>query len=135
MPTHNRLGEIMCNIIMFLIGAFGYGLIEILWRGRTHLSMLLAGGICFSFFAYLGQRLKKANLFIKALAGSGFVTFIELIFGIIFNIILKQNVWNYSSRPLNFKGQICLLYSLFWMVLSAIFIPLAQKINKRLQNK
>ena len=74
----------MAKIIMFLIGSFGYGLIEILWRGRTHFSMLLAGGICFCGFAYLGQKLKNASLFIKALAGSGFVTFIELIFGIFF---------------------------------------------------
>lgn len=125
----------MCKIIMFLIGAFGYGLVEVLWSRKTHPSMLLAGGICFSFFGYLGKKLKNAGLFIKALAGSGFVTFIELIFGIFFNIILKQNVWNYSSRPFNFKGQICLLYSFYWMVLSIIFIPLAQKVNNRLQNK
>ncbi len=125
----------MCKIIMFLIGAFGYGLVEVLWSGKTHPSMLLAGGICFSFFGYLGKKLKNAGLFIKALAGSGFITFIELIFGILFNIILKQNVWNYSSRPFNFKGQICLLYSFYWMILSIIFIPLAQKVNNRLQNK
>ena len=125
----------MRKIIVFLIGCFGYGLIEILWRGRTHISMLLAGGICFSFFGYLAQNLKKVGLFVKALAGSGFVTLIELIFGIFFNLILKQNVWNYSSRPFNFKGQICLLYSFYWIILSLIFIPLAQKINNRLQSK
>lgn len=120
---------------MFLIGALGYGGIEVLWRGNTHPSMLLAGGICFSFFAYLGEKLNNVNLFIKAFAGSGFVTFIELIFGIFFNVLLKQNVWNYSSKPFNFKGQICLLYSFYWLVLSLIFIPLAQTVNNRLQNK
>lgn len=125
----------MRKIIMFLIGSLGYGLIEILWRGRTHFSMLLAGGICFSFFGFLGNKLKKSTLFIKAIIGSCFVTFIELIFGIFFNLILKQNVWNYSSRPFNFKGQICLLYSLYWVFLGLIFIPLAQKLNNRLQSK
>ena len=125
----------MSRIIMFLIGSFGYGLIEILWRGRTHLSMLLAGGICFCGFAYLAKKLKRANLFLKAAIGSGFVTFIELVFGVFFNLILKQNVWNYSARPFNFKGQICLLYSLYWAVLSIIFIPLSEKVNNRLQNK
>ena len=34
-------------IVMFLFGGFGYGLIEILWRGRTHWSMVLCGGLCF----------------------------------------------------------------------------------------
>ena len=125
----------MSKLIMFLIGSFGYGLIEILWRGRTHFSMLLAGGLCFCGFAYLGQKLKRLNVFLKAVIGSGFVTFVEFIFGIFFNLILKQNVWNYSARPFNFKGQICLLYSLYWAVLSLIFMPLAQKVNNRLQNK
>ncbi len=125
----------MSKIIVFLIGSFGYGFIEILWRGHTHFSMFLAGGICFSFFAYLSEKLKRANLVLKAILGSGFVTFIELIFGIFFNIFLKQNVWNYSSKPFNFKGQICLLYSFYWVVLGLVFIPLAQKINKQLQNK
>ena len=125
----------MRKIIMFLIGALGYGFIEILWRGKTHPSMLLAGGICFSFFGYLGRKLRKTALLIRAILGSGFVTFIELIFGIFFNMILKKNVWNYSSQPFNFKGQICLLYSFYWVILSLIFIPLAQKVNNRLQNK
>ena len=125
----------MSKIIMFLFGSFGYGLIEIIWRGRTHISMLLAGGICFCGFAYLAEKLKNTNIFLKAIIGSTFVTVIELVFGIFFNLILKQNVWNYSTRPFNFKGQICLLYSLYWVVLSIIFIPLAQKVNNRLQNR
>ena len=123
------------KIIMFFVGGMGYGLIEILWRGYTHPSMLAAGGICFSFFGYLGEKLKHKSIILRAVVGSGFITFIELIFGIIFNIILKQNVWNYSRRPFNFKGQICLLYSVFWLILSIIFIPLAQKVNRTLQKK
>lgn len=119
---------------MFGIGAFGYGLIEILWRGFTHPSMLTAGGICFLGFAKIGEKMKKTNLFLKAIAGSSFITFVELIFGIIFNLILKKNVWDYSRIPLNFKGQICFLYSFFWAILSLLFIPLATFANKRLQN-
>lgn len=121
------------NFILFPIGALGYGLIEILWRGHTHPSMLTAGGICFVFFAKIGERFKKASLLTKAVLGSAFVTFIELIFGIIFNILLKKDVWNYSKMPFNFKGQICLLYSFFWGILSLAFIPLAARIKGRLQ--
>ncbi|MBQ4120101.1 MAG: hypothetical protein IJD45_06905 [Clostridia bacterium] len=123
------------NLVLFPIGALGYGLIEILWRGYTHISMLLAGGICFVFFAKIGERFKKANLLTKAVIGSFFVTFIELIFGIIFNIILKKGVWDYSKMPFNFKGQICLLYSVFWGVLSLIFIPLSVSVKGRLQKE
>ena len=34
-------------LIMFLTGGFLYCGIEILYRGYSHISMLLAGGLCF----------------------------------------------------------------------------------------
>lgn len=123
------------NILMFPLGALGYGLIEILWRGYTHPSMLLAGGICFSFFGKIGDKIKHLNIFTKAIIGSCFITAVELVFGIIFNIVLKKNVWDYSKMPFNFKGQICLLYSVFWGILSLAIIPFTQKIKVRLQRR
>ena len=121
------------NSILFSIGAIGYGLIEIIWRGYTHWSMLGAGGICFMFFAFLSDKLKNTRLFVKAVLASGFITAIELIFGILFNIILKKNVWDYSKLPFNIGGQICLLYSFLWMLLSIVFIPFAGFINRKLK--
>ena len=35
------------NLIVYSIGAVGYGIIEVLFRGYTHWSMLIAGGLCF----------------------------------------------------------------------------------------
>ncbi len=122
------------KIMLFSIGAVGYGMIEILWRGFTHPSMLTAGGICFCFFANMGEKLKNKSLLIKGLIGSGFVTVIELIFGIIFNIILKKKVWDYSRMPFNFCGQICALYSFFWVILSIIFIPFASFVSRKIKN-
>ena len=75
---------------MFSVGAIGYGFIEILWRGYTHWSMVIAGGISFLGIFKISERLKKCSLFTKALAGCGFITTVEYIFGVIFNIILKQ---------------------------------------------
>ena len=121
------------NVILFSIGAFGYGLIEILWRGYTHWSMLSAGGICFLFFASMSEKLKRTSIFAKALIGSFFITGIELIFGVIFNILLKKNVWDYSNMPLNFGGQICAFFSFLWLLLSIIFIPVAGFVNKKLK--
>ena len=79
------------KFMLFSIGAVGYGLIEIIWRGYTHWSMLGAGGICFMFFGTISEKFKKAGLFVKSLLGSTFVTAVEFIFGVVFNIILKKN--------------------------------------------
>lgn len=121
-----------CNLTLFGIGAVGYGIIEILWRGRTHWSMLLAGGISFLGLSKISERLKNSGLFVKALAGCGFITGVEYIFGILFNIILKRKVWDYSRMPLNLSGQICALYSFFWLILSFLFIPLSDKIKNKM---
>ena len=121
------------KLILFSVGAVGYGLLEILWRGYTHWSMLTAGGICFLFFAKINEKLKSTSLFIKALIGSGFITAIELLFGILFNMILKKNVWDYSKLPFNFCGQICAFYSFLWLIISIIFIPFAGILNRKIK--
>lgn len=121
--------------VLFLIGGLGYGLLEILWRGRTHWSMVLAGGLCFCFFEWLSRGYHKAGLWLKSLYGCAFVTGIEFLFGVLFNMILKRNVWDYSDMPLNIAGQVCLLFSFFWYLLSLLFIPLAGWTAKRLSGQ
>lgn len=120
------------NASLFSIGAVGYGLIEVLWRGFTHPSMLLAGGLAFLSFSFINEKLKNKSLFKKALFGAFVITLIELVFGVVFNILLKKRVWDYSDRPLNLLGQICPLFSIIWFVLSLVFIPLEAKLSKKL---
>ena len=95
--------------------------------------MLTAGGISFMFLSSIGEKFKKASLVLKAFTGSIFITALEFIFGIIFNVILKKNVWDYSKLPLNIGGQVCLLFSFMWFVLSMIFSPFASLVNKKLK--
>lgn len=127
------LKKAKCDLAVFSIGAIGYGLIEILWRGRTHWSMLCAGGLSFLGLSKISNSLKNSSLLIKALAGCGFITTVEYIFGIIFNVILKRKVWDYSKMPLNIGGQVCALYSFFWLILSMLFIPMADRLRKQFE--
>ena len=119
--------------LFFIIGSLGYGLIEILWRGRTHWSMLIAGGLAFVMFSVIADRLSRRNILVKAIICAIGITAIEFVFGVIFNIVLKMKVWDYSSIPFNLFGQICLRFSLMWLGLSMIFLPLANFLNLRLK--
>lgn len=110
-----------------LIGGFGYCLIEIIYRGRTHYSMFFAGAIVMSTFYFISKN-SSLPLWAKCIIGMLFITGIELIFGIIFNIILKENVWDYSNVPLNFLGQICIPFSLIWLVLSGAAFKVLEKV-------
>ncbi len=134
--TEDNSGDIMKrlkkNIICFIIGGVGYAMIELLWRGRTHWTMVIAGGIGFIIFSRIAENFKERSLIYKAGLCSLATTGIELIFGIICNMIFKMGVWDYSHIPFNFLGQICLLFTLMWGALGFVFVPLADKINEKL---
>jgi len=90
--------------------------IEVLWRGYTHWSMGIAGGLCLIIIYCLDAYFKHHILF-SSLLSAFCVTFVELVSGIILNIILKMNVWDYSDMKFNFLGQISLVYFFLWYFL------------------
>lgn len=100
--------------VIFLFGAVNYMAVETLWRGYTHWTMAIAGGLCAVLIYFINIRLNRLNLIYKAFAGAVVITYIELIIGIVINIYLKWNVWDYSQKTFNFMGQICLEYFLLW---------------------
>lgn len=120
--------------MIFLAGAVGYGLMEIIWRGYTHYSMLLAGGIVL-LGAYIINRYNvRSHLLLRAFAVTLLIITVELLFGLVFNMLLGQQVWDYSDKPFNYFGQICFSYSLLWQLLSVgicFLIEKSIKIKKR----
>lgn len=121
--------------VCFAIGGVGYGIIELIWRRRTHWTMIIAGGICFVIFSLIEQSYRYAPLLAKASLCALGVTAVELVFGVLFNLILKMNVWDYSKMPFNILGQICPLYTLLWGGLSVLFLHLAGRINKAFEGQ
>ena len=95
---------------------------------------MIAGGLCFLSFSKISEN-RKVPLWRKCVLGSIAVTTIEFIFGLVFNIILKKQVWDYSNRPFNLLGQVCLLFSVLWGLLGIIGIPLAGKVSNTLKAK
>lgn len=120
------------NFILFLLGAFLYGLVEIVWRGYSHWTMMVAGGLCFIVFAKIDERFSSVPLLYKCIMGSAFITSIELVFGVIFNLFFKMDVWDYSNVPINFMGQVCLLYSVLWGYLCSLAIPFSGLVKRKL---
>lgn len=93
-----------------------------LWRGYTHWSMFLVGGVCFNAIGLI-HSISKQCLFVRCALCSFAITAIEFVSGCFFNLKLNMNVWDYSALPFNYKGQVCLLYSVLWGILSIIAIP------------
>ena len=110
---------------LFLVGGFAYGIVEILSRGYSHISMFIAGGICFILIGLLNEILPWKMAIVSQMAISAvIITVIEFITGLIVNVWLNLNVWDYSSKPYNIMGQICLLYTNYWFFLSIFAILL-----------
>ena len=102
---------------LFCLGALGYGCIELAWRGRTHWTMLLAGGLCMLALWALNERLGRWPLLARCAAGALVITGVELAFGVVCNLALGWRVWDYSLLWGNLWGQICPLYSSLWFLL------------------
>ena len=63
------------------------------------------------------------------------ITALEFITGLIVNIWLKMDIWDYSQLPYNFMGQICLLYSIFWFLVSSVAIVLDDFLRYKIFNE
>lgn len=108
------------------IGGSIYYSFELLFRGFSHWTMYLLGGICFLFMYVQGKilywRESMAKMIFKCTV---FIASTEFITGIIVNKFFKWNVWDYSDQPFNLFGQICVPFTIIFSGLSAIGIILS----------
>ena len=108
------------RFVTFCLGAAGYGLLEYLYRGRTHWTMLLAGGAALVLLRGLNRRMAGAPLVLRALAGALAVTGLELAIGLVCNRALGWAVWDCSALWGNLWGQVCPLsrppHGLCWLL-------------------
>ena len=114
--------------LIAVLGGGSYVLIELWWRGHSHISMFLLGGLCF----WIIGRLDRLELPVagQACQGACIVTVLEFLTGLIVNRWLGLHVWDYSSLPLNFMGQVCLYYFVLWIPLSAAAVFLEDLLRR-----
>ena len=114
--------------LLFSLGGLCYVGLELLWRGRSHYSMFLAGGASLLLIGRLNRTEPKLPLPFRAVAGSGIITMVELGTGLIFN--RSHSVWDYRGHPGNWLGQIYPLFSFLWIFMAALVLLIYDPLEK-----
>lgn len=106
-------------------GSLYYGF-EMLFRGFSHWSMFVLGGVCLLFITVQGQMMNwEEPIWRQITRAIIFVTGMEFITGIIVNKWFHLGVWDYSNQPLQIFGQICVPFMIIFSGLCAVGIFLS----------
>ena len=125
--------KIWKNAVLFYAGGAAYLTIELLYRGRSHGSMFLAGGTCFLLIGHLNHVHPKLPLPARAAVGALIVTMVEFAAGLLVN--REYGVWDYRDQPGNLMGQNCPLFSAFWIPLSLLALCLYGLMEAHMETK
>ena len=107
------------------IGGAIYAVIELIWRGHTHWTMALLGGLLFVLIGAINESIPGCiPLWRQGVIGALIVTWDELIAGLVLNVWLRLGIWDYSNLPGNFMGQICPQFTAAWVLLSIVAVVL-----------
>jgi len=120
-------------MVLFYTGGAAYLSLELLYRGRSHGSMFLAGGMCFLLIGRLNHISPRLPLPARAAVGALIVTMVEFAAGLLVN--REYAVWDYRNQPGNLMGQICPLFTALWMPLSLLAIFLYGAMEAGLETK
>ena len=118
--------------IVYTIGAIGYGIMEIVWRGYTHWSMTITGGLCLMLIYFTNASRNQWGLFKKCLICALLITSVEFMVGCVVNIMLGWQVWDYSNMPFSLMGQVCLGFCALWMLLCLPMLLFSELLQKKI---
>lgn len=117
--------SIIKYLFLFFFGGIIYYFMEIFFRGYSHVSMLICGGLAFVLIGLLNENPNwELSVLSQMVIGSLIITTLEFVTGLVVNVWLGLNVWDYSMEPYNILGQVCLAYSNLWFLLSLLCIVL-----------
>ena len=122
--------QIIKESVLFCVGGMAYNIIEVLYRGHTHWTMFIVGGLCFVLIGLINETLSwETALWKQMLIGGTIITAVEFVTGCVVNLWLGWNIWDYSQLPLNILGQICMPFYFVWVLLSLVGIVLDDMIR------
>jgi len=112
--------------VLTLWAALGvmYVAMETVFRGYSHPSMLIVGGLCGVLVGAINQhpRFYNAPVVIQSIMGAVIVLVVEFLAGCVLNLWLGLNVWDYTGQPGNILGQVCPLFGLLWFLIMPLAI-------------
>lgn len=125
----------------FLIYSFGGWAVEVIFHAVTLGKVInrgfLNGPVCpvygfgvLSVFAMIntiqsgGRQMSDVMLFIFGIV---LATAVELIAGWLLDVCFHARWWDYSDKPLNFHGYICMEFSLLWGMAIVLVVKVFQK--------
>ena len=123
---------ILKEFIIIIIFGLMYVTIELLYRGHTHYSMFIVGGICGVLIGLINDNTPDMPLLPQCVLGTVIITVIELLTGLFLNVYLGLNVWDYSNQPFNFMGQICPQFCIIWCILSILVIRIDDWLKEKI---
>ncbi len=103
------------KLILFVSCSIIYCGIEIAYRGRTHWSMALLSGLLGIFCIDTPNNIFGYDLdyFLQVLISTVLCTIGEGVTGLIVNVKMGLNIWDYSSLPFTFFCGQCNLFFVF----------------------
>lgn len=82
-------------------------------------------------FILLFSKYLDKNNFTLFIGGYIIGTLTEYILSFLIEAILETRWWDYSGKILNINGRVCLLYSIFWGILTVFLV---RKVNPKIDN-
>ena len=119
--------RIFRKILLFLLGGGLYTLLELLWRGRSHSSMFILGGLCFLLLGKL-RKIRPPFQVPRCVVGAGIITVMEFAAGLLVN--RQHQIWNYCDLLFNLLGQICLPFTLLWIPIASLGMGLYGRLSQ-----
>ena len=96
-----------------------YNILEISFRGWTHWTMFILGGLCFTGLGLINEVIPwEMPLWQQVLIGACIIAGMEFMTGCIVNLWLGWAIWDYSQMPGNILGQICPRFFVLWFPVS-----------------
>ena len=118
---------------IFIFGCVAGWIIEGLWtyikKGViiNHSAVVIgpfnmAYGLCACVLSAILYKYRNDNNFKLFIIGFIGGTILEYLMSLGIELVLGFTAWDYSAKPFNINGRVCLMYSLFWGVLAIFWI-------------